>query len=261
MAKPRVSTRASQRQAVALALTPRWLGLLALALAFAIACVLLGRWQWDRTQTILAAERASQSVPVEVTTLVPPTGDVPAEHIGRPVLASGEYDASGQVAIASRELDGERGTWIWTPLVLDDGSTIGIVRGWLPTSDAPGSTPPAGRVEVTGIWHPDERFYPDAPVEAGTALAIDSPRLGASRSGFVVLRSQEPAVEPAPLPVPQTVVTADVPFPVQNFFYAFQWWLFAAFGLAVWGVWLWREARDRQSAPGPGGRGASVTPP
>ena len=37
--------------------------------------------------------------------------------------------------------------------------------------------------------------------------------------------------------------TADVPFPLQNFFYAFQWWIFAAFGVAVYLRWLWIESR------------------
>jgi cytochrome oxidase assembly protein ShyY1 len=39
------------------------------------------------------------------------------------------------------------------------------------------------------------------------------------------------------------VQTADVPFPLQNFFYAFQWWIFAAFGLVVYIRWLWIESR------------------
>ena len=208
--------------------------------------MLLGRWQWERTQTILEAERAAQAAPVDVRTLVPPSGPFPNEHIGRPVIATGTYDAAGQIVIRSRELDGRMGAWIWTPLELADGTTIGVVRGWLPSPDAAGAVPPGGPVEVSGILHPDERFYPDAPVEGGTALSIDSPRLGADRSGFITLRMQDPEPDgPVPAPVPQTVITEDVPFPVQNFFYAFQWWLFAAFGLAMWVVWLWREARDR----------------
>lgn len=243
-----MSSRPSASDLRRLAVTPRWLGLLALAIAFAIACVLLGQWQWDRTQTIIEAERAAQAEPVDVRDLVPPSGPFPNEHIGRPVTATGTYDAAGQVAIRARELDGRPGTWLWTPLELADGTTIGVVRGWLPSADAPGAVPPAGEVTVSGILHPDERFYPDAPVAGGTALAVDSPRLGADRAGFITLRAEDPAVVPAPLPVPQTVVTGDVPFPVQNFFYAFQWWLFAAFGLAMWAVWLWREARDARTA-------------
>jgi cytochrome oxidase assembly protein ShyY1 len=38
------------------------------------------------------------------------------------------------------------------------------------------------------------------------------------------------------------VQTADVPFPLQNFFYAVQWWIFAAFGLVFYLRWLWIEA-------------------
>ena len=50
-----------------------------------------------------------------------------------------------------------------------------------------------------------------------------------------------------------TVQTADVPFPLQNFFYAFQWWIFGAFAVAFYLRWLWLEAHrsdDAQSAAG-----------
>jgi cytochrome oxidase assembly protein ShyY1 len=62
------------------------------------------------------------------------------------------------------------------------------------------------------------------------------------RPGFIVLQSTDPSTAPAPDPVPPTVQTADVPFPLQNFFYAVQWWIFAAFGLVFYLRWLWIEA-------------------
>jgi cytochrome oxidase assembly protein ShyY1 len=36
---------------------------------------------------------------------------------------------------------------------------------------------------------------------------------------------------------------ADVAFPLQNFFYAFQWWLFGIFAVVVYVRWLWLESR------------------
>jgi cytochrome oxidase assembly protein ShyY1 len=37
-----------------------------------------------------------------------------------------------------------------------------------------------------------------------------------------------------------------VAFPLQNFVYAFQWWLFGVFALGVYGRWLWLESRSEE---------------
>ena len=51
------------RAMLRLALTPRWLVAALVLLLLIAAAVMLGRWQWDRTQSILAAERAAASAP------------------------------------------------------------------------------------------------------------------------------------------------------------------------------------------------------
>lgn len=231
-----------------LALTPRWLvGLLVLLVLVALA-IMLGRWQWDRTQTILVAERAAAAQPVDVAgVLADATDEVPAEGIGRPVLATGTYAPDQQAVVASRSLDGQPGVWLVTGLTLADGSTVAVLRGWLPDASAAGAVVPAEPVTVTGVLQPDEAFYAGtAPVD-GVVASIDHAVLAKMwgvpvRPGFIVLQQQAPMVEPAPSPVPPTVQTADVPFPLQNFFYAFQWWIFAAFGIVFYLRWLWIEA-------------------
>ena len=231
-----------------LALTPRWLvGLLVLA-GLIVLAVNLGRWQWDRTQTILAAERAAVAEPVDVRVVLGDAVDeVPAEGIGRPVTASGRYAADRQAIVANRALDGQPGVWVVTGLGLDDGSVVPVLRGWLPDAAAPGAAVPDGPVAVSGILQPDEAFYAGASAIDGTIAAISRDRLEELwqvpvRPGFIVLESTDPATPPAPDPVPPTVQTADVPFPLQNFFYAVQWWIFAAFGVVVYLRWLWIEA-------------------
>jgi cytochrome oxidase assembly protein ShyY1 len=92
-----------------------------------VAAALLGRWQWDRTQDILAAERAALSQAIPVEQAVDPQGSVtlPPESIGRPVLLAGEYVPDLQVAVTNREHEGQPGVWIVTGLRLP-------TAGWRP---------------------------------------------------------------------------------------------------------------------------------
>lgn len=236
-----------------LALTPRWLVMALLLIGLVIAAVLLGRWQWDRTQTILAAERAAASQPIDVALAVGSDGSLPPDSIGRPVFASGSYDPARQVLVANRSLDGMPGSWVVTGLRLSDGLLVPVLRGWIAPSDEAAARVPSGEVSVSGVLQPDEIFYADAPVEGGVIAAISQGALEQAWGesvppGYVVLATQDPVPAPAPLPVPATIQTADVPFPLQNFFYAFQWWIFAAFGVFLYVRWLRIEARRSQAA-------------
>lgn len=231
-----------------LALTPRWLLLLALLVGLIVGAALLGRWQWERTQAILAAERAAASAPIPVESALDGAVEgLPSESIGRPVTAVGVYDAARQVAVPNRALDGNPGSWIVTGLRLADGSLVPVLRGWVGPNDPAAAAVPEEAVEISGVLQPDEIFYADAPVTSGSVAAISRQSLGQAWGedvppGFIVLARQDPSSGPAPKPVPPTVQTADVPFPLQNFFYAFQWWIFAAFGVFLYLRWLWIEA-------------------
>lgn len=252
MATKPIRTTSHGRAMLRLALTPRWLVAAFVLLLLIVAAVLLGRWQWERTQTILAAERAAAAQPIPIQDVFDDEGglppELPAEGIGRPVTVTGEYADGMQTLVTSRELDGAPGVWVVDGIDLGDGTVAAVLRGWLPDGESPGAAPPAGAVTVTGILHPDEAFYADAVAEPGTAASIAHDRLAEQWQatvlpGFVVLADEEPPTSPAPIPVPPTVQTSDVPFPLQNFFYAFQWWIFAGFGVAVYLRWLWIESR------------------
>lgn len=242
MSRPRTS------DVIRLALTPRWLAALLVVVAFAVTAALLGRWQWDRTQTILAAERAAAAQPAAVESVLRDFDEVPAGSIGHPVTATGRFDPSMQVFVTNREHDGEPGVWVVSGLRLDSGGTVAVLRGWLPSTDDPAAAVPTGPVTVAGVVQPDETFYADARTDPGTVASIAHDRLaelwGASLlPGYVTLDSATPVASEAPVPVLPTVVTSDVAFPLQNFFYAWQWWVFALFAFVVYARWLWLEAK------------------
>lgn len=240
------------------ALTPRWLVAGLVLVLFVLLAIQLGRWQWDRTQTILAAERAAAASPVpvgEVLTVGDDADEVPAEGIGRPVTVTGRFDADLQSVVVDRLHEGAEGVWIVTGLRQPDDRVVAVLRGSLSAADAEGIDPPDETVTVTGVLQPDETFYADALTADGTVASIAHDRLARDWGvdllpGYVVLTAQSPASPSAPSPVPPTVQTADVPFPLQNFFYAFQWWLFALFAVVVYLRWLWLDSRPADTEAG-----------
>lgn len=247
-------TRADSHATLRLALTPRWLAFAGITLLAVLLAVLLGRWQWDKTQTILEAERAAASQPIPVEQALPPAmTELPGEVIGQPVTLTGTYEPGMQVAVVQRQLNGSPGVWIVTGLRLADGRVVAVLRGWLANADEAAGIVPSGPVTVTGVIQPDEEFYADAVSEPGTVASIASGRLaelwGAPvLPGYVVLTSEVPPRDAAPAPVPATVLTGDVPFPLQNFVYAFQWWLFGLFAIVIFVRWLRMESAPKDDA-------------
>jgi cytochrome oxidase assembly protein ShyY1 len=259
-------SRPSGSELLRLALTPRWLLFATVTVAFVVVCLLLGRWQWERTQDTLAAERAAQAQPVALES-VDHTDGVAADGIGRRVFATGSYDPALHVVATGRagagDQEGEAGVWVVDGLRLADGRLVPVVRGWLPSPDAAGAVPPSGSVTITGTLQPDETFYPAAEPTAGSVLAIRQSALEAASgtdvaAGFVVLATQDPASDPAPSPVEPMVGLGGVPFPLQNVAYTFQWVLFAGFAIVVYLRWLWLDAQRRgadEDENGPAERG------
>lgn len=230
------------------AITPVWLVALLAAIAFAVGTVFLGIWQWDRTQDILAAERAANEQPVDITEIVNTDGTWDNRNIGRPVTAQGFF-TSDEVRIDNREFEGERGYWTITRFQLTNGRSVAVNRGWLPEGTV---SPPILESEtvVDGILHPNEEFYAGGN-SADTLVTVDASSLSQAWDvplidGYVMMQVQDPlllaADAPAPVIIAPTVQVGDAPFPLQNFVYAFQWWLFGAFALGLYGWWLWRES-------------------
>jgi surfeit locus 1 family protein len=235
---------AALKRAARRAFSPRWLVALGLLIASIVACIFLGLWQWDRTSNILDAERAANAQPAPITEVVM-GAELDDASIGRPVIASGNY--RNESTISGRLLGDQTGVWVVSELVMPDGSSIAVVRGWSPNAQE--ITTVSEPVQIAGIVHPDENFYADAAIDEASLVTISSSSLEQVWGvdllpGFLVLTEQVPEPIGYPEPVPPTVQTGDVPFPLQNFFYAIQWWLFAIFAVVVYLRWLWLDARD-----------------
>jgi cytochrome oxidase assembly protein ShyY1 len=210
-----------------------------------VVCIVAGLWQGSRTRDILEAERAALSEPIDVLDAAS-VDDFPASSVGRPVTATGAYSAADQLLVAQRELDGRPGDWVLAPFVVE-GTTVAVLRGWVDSPSSPALAVPAGSVTLSGALQPFEEFYaeqarrPDGRLIAVSREEIERAWGTPVLALVLVLRSQEPASDPAPLPVPLTVQTADVPFPLQNAAYTLQWFVFAGFVWVMWWLWVVRR--------------------
>lgn len=232
------------------ALRPRWLALLALVLVLASGMAWLGTWQLERAreQGGSAQRTRLERAPVELTVLFGPRQPFPADGLDRPIRVQGSWEPDRQLLLPDRQREGESGYWILTPLRLDDGSVVGVVRGFAAdesTARDSASALPVVPVEITGILRPGEPSDPrppgePSPLPSGQLARIDPVELievwdGPLFTGYVIA---SPAVGRDLLPVP--LVSDRSNLALQNLSYAVQWWLFAGFGLWLW----WRLVRD-----------------
>ena len=245
---PEAKVRPTARDLWRTAITPRWLLALVALIVFVAVSIVLGRWQWDRTQDILAAERASAAEPISLVELIEDDGTWDNADIGRKVILEGQF-TDDELLVSNREYQGDAGTWTITRFQLDDRRSIAVVRGWLPTDV---TSPPIRQdpTRIEGVLHPNEAFYEGA--NETRVVTVDAAALANEWDldlidGYVMLQQLDPillaADAPAPVIVPPTVQVGDVAFPLQNFFYAIQWWIFAAFAIFVYGRWLYLDAR------------------
>ena len=241
-----IGSRPGAQEVMRTAITPRWLVALAALIAFIIACIFLGQWQWDRTQDILAAERSAAAAPIALQELVNDDGTWSNADIGRTVILDGTFTAQ-ELQLPNREFQGQSGSWIVSRFDLSSGGSIAVMRGLLP--DGSQSTQvDATAVQLEGVLHPNEAFYEGA--NENSIVTVDSAAIADEWGtdlidGYVMVQRQDPEPsEPGALViVAPTVQVGDVPFPLQNFFYAIQWWIFAAFAIFVYARWLYLDAK------------------
>ena len=214
----------------------------------------LGEWQFDRLEerqdrnaTIERNEKAGADPILEV---MAPGRDVTRDTEWRIVEATGTYAVEDTVIVRYRTREGAAGVDVVVPLVLPDGSSVLVDRGWFGT-DNRGATsedvpePPTGEVTVTGFVRQDAEGDSTQVSDQSTravnsaeiAEALDREVLG----GWIDLRTESPeaATPLAPVEMPEL---DEGP----HFFYGLQWWFFGA--LAIFGFFYlmydeWRGGR------------------
>jgi cytochrome oxidase assembly protein ShyY1 len=200
-------------------------------LALSALCVRLGLWQWHRMEDKNASAAAMDR---QLTKRPVPLAGSPKEWTR--VILRGAFLPDKQVTVKFMVRNSAPGVDVVTPLLMSDGRTVLVDRGWMPSgnddqrpTDVP--DPPTGVVTIEGWWRPDNGAprHAIAPAD-GQVRAISSRGLREHVGRPLVkgyVNQQRPANGLAPEPKPALRSAL-------NFFYALQWWFFAA--LVLFGV-------------------------
>jgi surfeit locus 1 family protein len=243
----------------AFARRPKWILSHLLVLVLVVVMINLGFWQLrrldqKRDRNALIEERMDEPV-AQIDEVVDQGAALDAgEDVRyRRATATGTYAAEDQVLVRNRSFDGAAGSWVLTPLVLDDGTAVVVNRGWVPvTGDLeldPAAAPPTGTVDVEGLVEETQergRFGPRDP-EDGTLDVLSRVDLARYQAQvdlplypvWLQLTEQEPAQGEMPTPVEPPELDEG-----PHLSYAVQWFTFTAIALIGYPLILRRRARS-----------------
>lgn len=239
---------------------PRWFILAVLMAVLVPGSVRLGLWQLDRLDERMARNviwehrLAADPVPLDVVTSN--TSTLTPEDVRHlRVVVEGTFVAEEQVLVRNRPEGGRNGNWVVTPMVRDDGSTLAILRGWVPFEAVDPAdrrlTPPPGLVRVEGVLVPGEEPTGLGPRDEGEGrlprmVLLDLERLGrqmgADLGGYYVQQT-------SPGDLPSLVTLVDVDDNGPHLAYAIQWFSFALIGAAGFAALVRRESRLVRKEP------------
>ena len=243
-------------------LSRRWLGMFAALLVVVPAFIALGRWQLDRFDHRVAANRQIRTnlaaAPTPIERLAPPGTPVPSAEVWRRGTATGHYDPADQRLVRNRTDQGRPGFHVVIPLVTESGTAVLVNRGWIPAGETARDSPvppaaPIGTVTVTGRLRASQHGSTGgAGMPPGQIVKINLDQLSGELGvplygGYLELIDERPTAVPAPVP-PEVPALSSGP----HLAYAVQWFLFAI-GVVVGVGYLARreaiELRESVTAP------------
>jgi len=239
----------------------RWLGWLTLACVFAVACVGLSEWQFNRRAEKLAAiskiEQNYNQTPVKLELLASNPNIFYQSREWRPVEVSGHYLVDQLTLVRNRPKDGQPGFLEIVPFKSDSGTVIVVERGWLPTGnrqDSPDFVPVPDARERTIIGRfrlAEPKLDRGAPSGQIPSIYLPEMKQRSGEKNFYVktylrLVSETPGSEKYPAALAMPALDEG-----NHLSYAFQWLAFAvmAFGALSWAIR--QEIRFKKMAADP----------
>ncbi|MEN8837876.1 MAG: SURF1 family protein [Celeribacter marinus] len=217
-------------------LTTLVFGLIGFAILIALGLWQMGRIPQKETE-IAQIEAMIYDAPVALPLTLDPDVD---EY--RPVRVRGTLGATElHVLVSSRDFGA--GFRIIAPLTLEDGRTVMLDRGYVPTA-AKEAARSVGDVEVVGnLQWPDERdrFIPQDDPVANYWYARDVTKMAQALDAAPILIVAQESTGTGILPLPVSVAA----IPNNHFSYMVQWFLFAAVWFGMTSLLLWRMRARR----------------
>lgn len=219
-------------------------------------CLALSNWQWTRAHYVSAPKASNGSV--SFNDLSPLRDFLPAGSVGIPTQVSGTWQPNSRLVFEERPVDGAQlvntspgsdaivswavpvGAWIVDVLTLEDGSSLGVVRGWSaqPTSVAPAT----GKATLNGVMQPGEDATAKTLIHLPSYISTSEIMKKAKSTlhdGFFV-SSTNTGLE---LVKPTLTKPIKVSLHWRNVVYTLNWIIFAIIILGMW----WRIIRDEVS--------------
>src|SRR4051794_9035502 len=219
------------------------------------ATILLGVWQYHAWEAGRAAEARDISDAKALPLAKVMSGDAPfpGQYLGQPVSFAGTWLPEGTLYVADRGLDGKRGYWVMTPVLVGE-SAMPVVRGWSTWPEAP---TPSGPVAVSGYLQasegsnaPDDDPQDDVIPEMRIASVVQHVDADLY-SAYVVARHAGTGTQGLATVTPESVPEVSSTSHLRNLLYAIQWWIFGGFAVYIWVRWCRDQLEAAAESPQP----------
>lgn len=241
------------------ALRPKWIGVLIVALILASLFAVLANWQFSRAKSRSEPPESATEQAKPFTDVAAPEEPLPSNDASRKVTLTGHYRPKQQIVVPARKLKGEKGYWVVTMFSPDDAEVsvvqqrdrpivVPIVRGWTNSKhEAATSRAPKKTISMTARIQRSEGptatdKMPDHEMATlSTAQLVNKWNVLIYPAYLLPMDQSGPGADAAaagltrvPAPPPATG------WNLQSLFYAIEWVVFAMFAVYVW----WRMVRD-----------------
>lgn len=241
------------------ALRPKWIGVLIIALILASLFAFLANWQFTRAKSRSEPPESATEQARPFTDVAAPEEPLSSDNASRKVTLTGHYRPQQQIVVPARKLKGEKGYWVVTMFTPKNAEVsvveqrgrpivVPIVRGWTQSKhDAATSRAPKKTISMTARIQRSEGPTSTVKMPAGEMATLSTAQLVnkwdvLTYSAYLLPMEQSgPGADAAaagltrvPAPPPETG------WNVQSLFYAIEWVVFALFAVYVW----WRMVRD-----------------
>ncbi len=229
-----------------IALRPRWIAALLLALAVAAGFAGLSQWQLSRSvSTGIVVDRPTETI-VPLTDVAAPQVPLLAPAEGQLVTVSGTYTATDTVVLSERYNGGERGYWVVVHLTAE-GAGVAVALGWTASEETASSVASGfdkGDATVSGRLVGDEGPQ-TGDFESGELSTLSMAAMvnlwsvvddNGVYNGYIIDGTPAAGLEKIDSPTP----SQEVELNWLNLFYAAEWVIFAGFAVFLW----WRLVRD-----------------